>query len=317
MRDPREWTAADAARYLHMPTAASDKYSRGVVGVRTGSAEYPGAAVLGVEGAWAAGAGMVRYAGPARAEVIARRPETVLGVGRVQCWVIGSGTVAASRAREEERALVELLDGDAPVIVDAGALDLVGSAAEPGRRAPVVVTPHAGEYARLRERLGAGREGGADDGVDADADAADTPASVARTAALLRGTVLLKGARTLVASADGDVLSVRAGTPWLATAGTGDVLAGIIGAIVAADGAQAPDAAAPGLARLAATGAWIHGAAGRVAAGQLDPEAAATAADLDVCEGLGHPITALAVAHAVPRVIGALLRIHGTEMLRP
>ena len=108
------WTTADATAHLRRPTASDDKYSRGVVGVRTGSDRYPGAAVLGVEAAHRTGAGMVRYIGPARAEdlVLARRPETVTGAGRVQAWLVGSGTDAAARILTETEALRALFAGN-------------------------------------------------------------------------------------------------------------------------------------------------------------------------------------------------------------
>ncbi len=145
------WTRDDAARVLRMPTAADDKYSRGVVGIRTGSDAYPGAAVLGVEAAWRTGVGMVRYLGPSRPTglVLARRPETVTVSGRVQAWVIGSGTDAGERSDAETAALREILSGSDPVVVDAGALDLAAGAA-----APRIVTPHAREQSRLRSALG-------------------------------------------------------------------------------------------------------------------------------------------------------------------
>ena len=149
-----EWTAEHAAGVLRMPTASDDKYSRGVLGVRTGSERYPGAAVLGVEAAHRTGLGMVRYLGPERptALVLARRPETVTADGRVQAWLIGSGTDASERRAAETRALRDLLAGEVPVVVDAGALDLVADA--PGSapwRAPVVVTPHDVYYNMLEK----------------------------------------------------------------------------------------------------------------------------------------------------------------------
>lgn len=136
---------------LRAPGPRDDKYTRGVVGMRTGSTRFPGAAVLGVEAAWRAGAGMVRYHGPdlPRGLVLQRRPETVVSDGRVEAWVIGSGTDATDRADDEREALLRLLGGSAPVVVDAGALDLVGEHA-----APLVLTPHAGELARLRAAHG-------------------------------------------------------------------------------------------------------------------------------------------------------------------
>lgn len=295
MSTPQPWRAADAARHLQVPTAASDKYSRGVVGLRTGSSAYRGAAVLGVEAAWRAGAGMVRYAGAAGDEVLARRPETVLGTGRVQAWVIGSGMDLDALTDDERQGIDEVLAGRDPVIVDAGAISRARGAA-----APVVVTPHAGEFSRLLDQLG----------LDVDAESGSaTDAAVAHAAEALGHPVLRKGSRTLVADPDGALIAVEAGTPWLSTAGTGDVLAGIIGAVVAADATRA--AADPAhVAALAATGAWVHGAAARVAARQLD--LTRIGGDLDARVGPGHPITALDVATAVPAVVGALLRMRMT-----
>ncbi|CAH0183177.1 ADP/ATP-dependent (S)-NAD(P)H-hydrate dehydratase [Microbacterium sp. Bi128] len=280
----RDWTGLEAARTLRKPTGDDDKYSRGVVGMRTGSARYPGAAVLGVEAAWRTGTGMVRYLGPARAQdfVLQRRPETVTADGRVQAWVIGSGTDAAERDASETAALRGILAGSEPVVADAGALDLVASAS-----APVIVTPHARELARLREALGLEARTAADD---------DAREALAReTADRLGGVVLSKGAVTVVAAPGGWVQRVRTGTPWLATAGTGDVLAGVLGAVVAAavaDGRTALD----DLAACAATAAWLHGTAGTAAAARHG--------------GGGGPITAFDVAEALPPVVAALL---GTE----
>ena len=270
------WTATDVARVLRAPTADDDKYTRGVVGIRTGSVLFPGAAVLGVEAAWRIGTGMVRYTGPARDLVLARRPETVTADGRVQAWVIGSGTDAASRGEDETAALRDILSGDEPVVVDAGALDLV-----PAASAPVIVTPHQREHARLRASLGL-----AESGPDRAADAVET-------ARALGGVVLLKGARTLVASAVGDVAVVEVDVPWLATAGTGDVLAGALGAVVASAvaGDRVPDAAA--LAPLAASAAWLHAHAARLASCPLG--------------AAGGPITALDVAEHLPRAVGEVL----------
>ncbi|GAT72721.1 ADP-dependent NAD(P)H-hydrate dehydratase [Microbacterium hydrocarbonoxydans] len=275
MVDIREWSRADAARFLRVPGEADDKYSRGVVALRTGSPAYPGAAVLGVEAAWRAGAGFVRYVGEGRAAdaVLARRPETVAGPdtgrSRIGAWVIGSGTDAMHRSTVEAAALREILAGTTPVVVDAGALDLA-----PGATAPLLLTPHAGEFARLRELLELPATG-------------DRAADAERAAAELGATVLLKGARTLIAAPAGGVIEVAAGTGWLATAGTGDVLAGILGALVAAN----PDAP---LAEVAASGAWLHGSAARLAAGAVDGAP-------------GHPIVALDVAEALPHAIAELL----------
>lgn len=275
MFEVREWSRSDTARFFRAPTAEDDKYARGVVALRTGSTAYPGAAVLGVEAAWRAGAGFVRYVGAERVAdaVLARRPETVVGAdagrSRIDAWVIGSGTDPSRRDDAESVALRELLAGTVPVVIDAGALDLA-----PGARAPILVTPHAREFARLQERL---RVQSGDDRAD----------GARQVAAKTGGTVLLKGARTLVASPDGAVIAVEAGTGWLATAGTGDVLAGVLGAVTAAN----PGAS---LAEVAAAGAWLHGHAARIAAGVVGG-------------GPGHPIVAMDVADALPLAIADVL----------
>lgn len=279
------WTAEDTRGILRMPVGTDDKYSRGVLGVRTGSTRYPGAAVLGVEAAWRTGLGMVRYLGPARAEdlVLASRPETVAAEGRVQAWLIGSGTDAAERTESEGEALRGILDGELPVVVDAGALDLATVG-----RAPRVLTPHAREHDRLREMLGLPK-------VDAEADISARVAATRETAVVARATVLLKGAVTVVATPADWVRTVDAGTPWLATAGTGDVLGGVLGAVMAAANAgdaQISDAAQLGV--IAATGAWLHGRAGVVAASTRGG-------------ARGGPITALDVAHALPTVVAETL----------
>lgn len=280
MIEVRTWSRGDAARFVRAPMADDDKYSRGVVALRTGSDTYPGAAVLGVEAAWRAGAGYVRYVGGGRAAdaVLARRPETVVGAdvgrSRVGAWVIGSGIDPAERAEDEIAALREILAGAAPVVVDAGALDLVL-----GATAPFVITPHAGEFARLQKTLR----------LDADP-GENTVAAVVRVARAIDGAVLLKGARTLIADASGAVCAIEENTSWLATAGTGDVLAGVIGAVIAANPGRS-------IAESAATGVWLHGRAARIAAGMLEPDA-----------GSGHPIVALDVAEAMPRAVGDVLR---------
>lgn len=276
---PRLWTADDTRRVLRVPVAESDKRTRGVVALLTGSDAFPGAAVLGVEGAWRAGAGYVAYIGPRRAAdlVLARRPETVtIAPGerppRPHAWVIGSGTDVRALA-DRRTGLVQPLRESTPVVVDAGALDLL-----PAPEAPVVATPHEREFAVLRSALTL-----ADLGSEALRDPSARTEAVRETAAVLRGAVLLKGATTLVSDGSA-VLAVEAGTPWLAAAGTGDVLAGVIGALVAADRAAGSETP---LAEIAAAGAWLHGRAGRIAArADADPP--------------GRPITALDVAGALP-----------------
>ncbi|MGW5663339.1 NAD(P)H-hydrate dehydratase [Streptomyces sp. NPDC003758] len=236
---------ADVAALLPVPPAESDKYRRGVVGIAAGSARYPGAAVLAVSGALRGGAGAVRYVGPAGSAVIARFPETLISdrgpakAGRVQAWVVGPG------AGDDAATVAEVLEADVPVLVDADGLRLADRDAVRARTAPTLMTPHAGEAAAL---LGVARE---------EVEGARL-AAVRELASRYRATVLLKGSTTLVADPDGGPVRVNAtGTPWLATAGSGDVLSGLSGSLLAA-GLSVRDAAS--------VAAYLHGLAGRYAA---------------------------------------------------
>ncbi|MGW0884987.1 NAD(P)H-hydrate dehydratase [Streptomyces sp. NPDC002671] len=236
---------ADVARVLPEPAAESDKYRRGVVGIAAGSARYPGAAVLAVAGALRGGAGAVRYVGPAADAVIARFPETLVSdrgpgkAGRVQAWVVGPG------AGDDAATVAEVLGMDVPVLLDADGLRLAERDAVRGRTAPTLMTPHAGEAAAL---LGVRRE---------EVEGARL-AAARELAAVYRATVLLKGSTTLVAGAGAGAVRVNAtGTSWLATAGSGDVLSGLAGSLLAA-GLSAVDAGS--------VAAYLHGLAGRFAA---------------------------------------------------
>ncbi|MFI1534339.1 NAD(P)H-hydrate dehydratase [Streptomyces anandii] len=236
---------ADVAALLPLPAAESDKYRRGVVGIAAGSARYPGAAVLAVSGALRGGAGAVRYVGPAGQAVVARFPETLVSdqgphkAGRVQAWVVGPG------AGDDAATVAEVLDTDVPVLIDADGLRLADRDAVRARSAPTLMTPHAGEAAAL---LGVARE---------EVEGARL-SSVRELAARYRATVLLKGSTTLVADPDGGPVRVNpTGTPWLATAGSGDVLSGLAGSLLAA-GLSARDAGS--------VAAYLHGLAGRYAA---------------------------------------------------
>jgi hydroxyethylthiazole kinase-like uncharacterized protein yjeF len=244
---------ADVAALLPRPVAESDKYRRGVVGIVAGSARYPGAAVLAVAGALRGGAGAVRYVGPAAEAVIARFPESLVHAGppskagQVQAWAVGPGLGDSPDARQ---ALDDVLASDVPVLVDADGLRLLDRerVRERARKAPTLLTPHAGEAAAL---LGVSRESVEAGRLDA----------VRRLAAEFGATALLKGSTTLVASPDPGV-PVRVnptGTPWLATAGSGDVLAGLGGALLAA-GLPPRDGAA--------VAAYLHGLAARRLAGR-------------------------------------------------
>ena len=249
--------AADVAALVPSPAPNAHKYSRGVVGLRVGSAEYPGAALLSAAGADSGLAGMVRYVGSA-AEVVKQHHPEVVGPGRVQAWVVGSG--GGRQAGEELAAAV----GDGvPLVVDADALSHVTGPLP----VPAVLTPHAGELAGM---------------LDAErAEIEDRPYAFAvRAAQEYDAVVLLKGRRTVIAAPDGRTRVNTTGTPWLATAGAGDVLGGLIGALLAA-GLTPYDAAS--------AGAWIHGAAATLAA-------------------RGGPLRAGEVARAIPPVVRGLPR---------
>jgi hydroxyethylthiazole kinase-like uncharacterized protein yjeF len=251
----------DIAELLPRPGAESDKYRRGVLGLLAGSDRFTGAALLSAGGAVHGGAGMVRVVTTQVAAVLVRQkwPETVVtvhpdegdwdllgSVGRVQAWVAGPGMGTDSDAVAR---LTAILRTDLPVLVDADGLTILSQHQDLlPRRAPTLITPHAGELARLL-------------GTDPASVEARRLEHARRAAAQLGVTVLLKGSTTVIASPDasrdGPVLVNPTGTPWLATAGSGDVLSGLAGALLA-------QGLAPAQAGLA--GAYLHGLAGRLAA---------------------------------------------------
>ncbi|BBX35162.1 carbohydrate kinase [Mycolicibacterium mageritense DSM 44476 = CIP 104973] len=249
--------AADVRARWPVPGPHDDKYTQGVTGVLSGSATYPGAAVLSTGAAVAATSGMVRYAGSAAQQVLSHWPEVIAShdaesAGRVQAWVVGPGLGTDETAAE---ALRFALGTDLPVLVDADALTLL--AADPDlvaeRSAPTVLTPHAGEYQRV-----AGEPVG------------DDRVSAARgLAARLGVTVLLKGNVTVIAEPGGTAYLNPAGQSWAATAGSGDVLSGVIGALLAAG-------LPPGEA--AAAGAFVHARAANLSAADPGPRPAPTSA---------------------------------------
>jgi len=236
---------SEAASEYRAPTAHDHKYSRGVLGLATGSTAYPGAALLGVDGALSTGIGMVRYVGPEEATrpLLVRRPEAVLGAGPVSAWVVGSGmsdtdTESMNRARRA-------MDEGKPTVVDAGALSLLP------HTGLIIATPHAGEMAKV---FGVTRES-----------VEGAPAEYALLAASQwNATVLLKGSTTFIANQFGDEFSVSLATPWLAIAGAGDVLGGVLGSMIAT---RATDIAADQrvLARIAASAVVIHSLAAQAA----------------------------------------------------
>lgn len=265
--DFRAYDDADVAALWPVPGATDDKYSLGVLGIVAGSDAYPGAAVLAVGSAIRATSGMVRYAGTAREAVLAAWPEVVAteevsAAGRVQAWAVGPGMGTDPAAADR---LARVLAQDLPTVLDADALTLL--AENPGllagRTAPTVLTPHAGEYARLAGPVGN-----------------DRVAAARELARALDATVLLKGYRTVIAAPDGAAVVDTAGASWAATPGSGDVLTGIVGKLLAS-----------GLTPLAAA----------ACAARVHSLAAARAAD-------GAPTHAAAISAAVPNVLRGILR---------
>ena len=323
-------------RVVPEPGANDHKYTRGVVGLWAGSETYPGAAVLAASGAVLAGAGMVRLTAPRRVEdlVLATRPEVVPAAGRSQALVLGPGvdpadTVRADELREVLRPTLapardsgggrvadgartgeEASDGatgavpaGAPAVVDAGALSILTELLDEGLRCTPrhVLTPHAGEAAALLTAL-------ADSGTPEETArqwnrerVEAHPAHAVREICRLSGaTVLLKGATTLIAAPHHPLVSVDSGPGWMATAGSGDVLAGVLGAVLAgaaarwereaARAATGADSAQGVLVDSVAAGVRLHALAGAYAAAM--PGAGVVGAG-------GHPVAALDIAAAL------------------
>jgi len=230
------------------PTGDSHKYSRGMVGVIAG--EMPGAAVLAATAAARAGAGYVvvygeAIGGPAS---LVHRPLTdaALSDERLDTVLVGPGLGRGDAARERVNWL--LGQDYLKLVMDADALELFDPGLLARRTAPVILTPHLGEYARLKERLGLATD-----------EAPDIAGLLAEAEAITQGNhvLVLKGSTTYAARG-GDMRVYPRGNPWLSTAGTGDVLAGTIAAMMAAyskAGGDVLDAAAAGI--------WLHAEAAR------------------------------------------------------
>jgi len=277
-------TQADVARTWPRPGASDDKYSRGVLGIVAGSDAYPGAAALVSNAAVRAGAAFVRYVGPRRAQdlVLARHPEVVAYTSatataklpRCQAWVVGPG-VAEDADQDAVIAAVAL--SGLPIVVDAGALESIALTRAAGnhtaRADQVLMTPHVNELVVTLRAL-------RHDVTVADVQR-DREGHARLLAEATHTTVLLKGSRTIVVSPGGAITTLAEATPWLATAGSGDTLAGIAGALLAS-GLTAADAGA--------SAAWIHAHAGARASG-------------------GGPVSALDVADMVPGIIAEVLTV--------
>ena len=248
----------DIAAILPQPTAESNKYRRGVLGVLAGSQQYSGAAVLATGSAIHGGAGMVRLVSSEGVLTAARQhwPEAVMSVadpaapaesikaaGRVQAWTAGPGM---GTGEDSAGLLAAVLATSLPVLVDADGITILAAHRELlDRSAPTLITPHSGELARLT-------------GADIDSIEARRLEHATKAADDLGVTVLLKGSTTVIAEPDEQPVLVNStGSSWLATAGSGDVLSGLAGALLA-QGIETPLAAA--------VAAYLHGLAGRLAA---------------------------------------------------
>ena len=279
-RTVKKWSARDAAKCIITPSDLDHKHSRGVLGLITGSAQFPGAAVLTTAAASATGVGMVRFhssSGLAHL-VLHTTPSAVVQPGKVAAWLVGSGIDAKKYSdfttwlRHRWFKLIRLQS--VPTILDAGALSLAGSLEQ-----PTVVTPHSGELARLLSARGVQ--------VTAEAIEGDPKKWVQNAADTLGVTVLLKGSTTYVAN-DKLLIQLPVATPWLATAGSCDVLAGIIGALVATNAIEILNDYNH-LAYVAASAAFIHNQAAEKASG-------------------GGPINAEAIIVAIPETVAKLLK---------
>jgi NAD(P)H-hydrate epimerase len=248
------------------PQAGDHKYTRGSVLV-LGGAEMTGAARLSALAAARTGAGMVSIAAPASAyeiyaasllSIIVKRMETtedwreMLANVRVNAVCMGPG--AGINAITSE-ALALALNSAHPLVLDADALTLLAEhetlrAALCARTGETCLTPHEGEYRRLANALG----------LDAHADKLTRARALAKALAC---NVILKGADTVIANAGGEAAINTNAPPWLATAGSGDVLAGMV-ASLAAQGM--------GMFAAACAGAWLHGEAGNKAGAGLMAE---------------------------------------------
>jgi NAD(P)H-hydrate repair Nnr-like enzyme with NAD(P)H-hydrate dehydratase domain len=219
-RNAKALQARDVLALWPKPGVDDDKYSRGVVGIDSGSERFPGAAVLNVLGALWSGAGFIRYVGTpaAKPALLLQAPSITYGGGRVQAWCLGSGWDEAED--NVARLQMRLKDG-VPCVLDAAALLLLRDGAFGKLPDGSLLTPHVGELARL---LAVKPE-----------QVKEHPAEYALQAAKATGaTVLLKGALQYAAAPDGAVLRALRGPAWTAQAGSGDVLAGICATLLAA-----------------------------------------------------------------------------------
>jgi hydroxyethylthiazole kinase-like uncharacterized protein yjeF len=281
-----KWSARKTKKYIYIPNAFDSKYSRGVLGLVTGSTTYPGAAVLTASAAMTTGVGMVRFQ-PVRSPfnpskrnlvetlVIGSSPEVVVKKGPVTAWLLGSGVANSGGVNTwlRQRDFTRALHNHVPLVLDAGALHLAGKS-----KSPTLITPHAGELAALMSARG--------EKVSSAKIAAQPDEWVKRASEKLGVSVLLKGSVTYLSDGD-EIIELPKATPWLATAGTGDVLAGIIGAIVASNSQSIMDGTMS-INEAGASGAFIHARAAEKASN-------------------GGPVSAVKINEKIAQVISSII----------
>lgn len=339
--------AKDVSKCLKKPKPFYNKYSRGVLGLVTGSNEYPGAAILSASAASHANIGMVRYAGPLRTQnlVLQTSPEVVASeqlTGKIDAITVGSGipdadhcnteasanqrkyiaSILAQYAKENNNSKEQSIsqkDNLPPICVDAGALDLLPKQV----CTKVVLTPHAGELSSLFTRY--------DLNISAQQISSNPTHYAQKAADLTRATVLVKGATTVVASPSelhSPIYIAKCAPSWLATAGSGDVLAGILGALLAQRERKennencaenyaenyANYAENENYAFIAASAAVIHGISASLAS-KINSENNYTQLAQDIVESnddstSDHPIVASDIINALPYIIGLLMNLN-------
>ena len=312
---------ATLARYLLKPEADSHKYSRGVVRIIAGSQRFPGAGLLCVAGASHSGVGMIRLNAPERVEnlVLAAHPQIVPDgpalTGTCDALVLGPGLDAQKADWEAAAQLLE----NTPAVIDASALEPVCALVKEGKlrlRAHHILTPHEGELARcLNLFAGTDTDKTAGEIAGKLAEKADKPLGkfafeispalqrriqgAQQLAALTGACVLAKGNRTVVVDAKAQVHTLPAATPWLATAGSGDVLAGLMGGLLALN-------VRAGAGCAGTADAQGHAAAASGSAASAD--AAGTSQQSADVQGRGAP--AASAAALAPEIAQLAARLH-------
>ena len=258
------WLAPESTRQviarpmLKTPSAADHKYTRGLVTILSG--DMKGAARLVASAAVRSGAGYVVLAGDPDAtgiplSIVHRSPDDALADARVSAIIVGPGL---GRTGTAEASVMQALQTGKPVVLDADALHLIRPGQIARHTAPVILTPHKGEFEAMFGKLPGSK-------ID----------QALAAAAASGATVIFKGADTVVASPDGRVGLSAQSSPWLSSAGTGDVLAGIAGAMLAR-GLDAHEAACAAV--------WLHNRAAHLAGPALIAD--------DLCQRLPEALAA-------------------------